>query len=64
MSEMIHFLTGYGPFAAKLAQINLKEATNACIAESRQQSIFGNHAQRVNFNIYAIRTEFDKDIIG
>jgi len=24
--EMVHFLTGHGPFAAKLAQMNLKES--------------------------------------
>jgi len=33
--EMVHFLTGHGPFAAKLAQMNLKES-DKCSCSSVQ----------------------------
>jgi len=38
---------GHESFAAKLAQMNLKES-DKCTCGNKQQSIFGNHAQTVN----------------
>jgi len=61
--EMVHFLTGHGPFAAKLAQINLKES-DKCSCGSAQTKHLWESCAKSELNIcrcYRYRTKLDKN---
>jgi len=60
-AEMVHFLMGYGPFAAKLAQMNLKENDKcACGSEQTAKHLWESCAKS-EFKHLRNRTELDKD---